>query len=135
MVYKYVLIISGPLHGQINQHGGQHPVTSFSVQDLHTGSIGYQLNPHVIADTDMCLVQVTDGYHILSFIVNFQIRQKVSRAMVQKLWMLIYLKQYYSKVKKIFSILGMIRYFANLKFIVSTVSNPSELILYVCVWK
>lgn len=29
------------------------------------------------AARDMCIIQVTDGYHVLSFIVNFEIRQKV----------------------------------------------------------
>ena len=57
--------------------GRQLPVSSFSVHGLDTSTIGYQLNPLVTADTDMCLLQVTDGYHVLSFIVNFQIRQKV----------------------------------------------------------
>lgn len=72
-------IFSGPLHGNFVNQGRQLPVTSFSVHELDTSAIGYQLNPLVKADTDMCLLQVTDGYHVLSFIVNFQIRQKVRR--------------------------------------------------------
>ncbi|VDI42839.1 Hypothetical predicted protein [Mytilus galloprovincialis] len=75
-VKTLVNVIEGPLHGKFIDQGTQSPVSSFSVEELHTSSIGYQLNPLVTAARDMCIIQVTDGYHVLSFIVNFEIRQK-----------------------------------------------------------
>ncbi|XP_069123568.1 extracellular matrix organizing protein FRAS1-like [Argopecten irradians] len=71
-----ITVLEGPFHGQIIHQKFDAPVTSFTLQDLRAGSIGYRHTGQNSEDRDLFLLQVSDGYHLLNFIININIRIK-----------------------------------------------------------
>jgi len=70
-------IYLGPKHGQIIQQSFNMPVKTFTLRELQTGRLGYLHNGESQEERDLLLLQVTDGYYILNYMISINIRQKV----------------------------------------------------------
>jgi hypothetical protein len=50
---------------------------TFTMQDVRDGNVAYEHNIRSSSGADMALLQLTDGYHYLNFLLHIELRAKV----------------------------------------------------------
>ena len=78
-LYFHLSVFTGPKHGNLLNSNLGTPVREFSLTELRSGVIGYSHNPKADTGADTLLLQATDGFHVLSFLMELEIRERVKK--------------------------------------------------------
>lgn len=69
--------ILGPKEGSVYNKDQKITVRVFSLDDLRSGVIGYQHNRKGNIGLDVVLLQASDGFHLITFLFDIEVREKV----------------------------------------------------------